>query len=105
VLEVVVTPDMVNARSTTGGEFKFEKVFAEGDFFASGVLVLPKGAQKPSKNSQHYAMVLFVRLVNVQIFVVLLGQVQVQLNQTVFTISQGAQFFVPRGLFLAGMLM
>ena len=32
-----------------------------------------------------------------QIFVVLAGTVQVQVNKTTFTVGQGSHFFVPRG--------
>jgi hypothetical protein len=49
-----------NSRTVGAGEYSFQKVFSEGDFLASGVLELPKGAKKPSKNSHSSAMVLFV---------------------------------------------
>ena len=87
VQRIVVTPDMLNPRTVGAGDYRFQKVFSEGDFLASGVLVLPKGAKKPSKNSHQSAM----------IFVVLSGQVEVQVHKTTFIIAQGSQFFVPRG--------
>ncbi|KAH6571257.1 hypothetical protein BASA60_007265 [Batrachochytrium salamandrivorans] len=84
---IVVTPGMISPRTVGAGDYRFQKVFSEGDFLASGVLALPRGANKPSKNSHESAM----------IFVVLIGQVQVRVHKTTFVISQGSQFFVPRG--------
>jgi Mif2/CENP-C like len=53
-----VTPEMTNPKSVPGGSsYKFQKVFSEGEFIASGVLILPKGAKKPNKNSHQSAMV------------------------------------------------
>jgi mannose-6-phosphate isomerase-like protein (cupin superfamily) len=85
--QIVVTPDMIDPRTVGAGDYRFQKVFSEGEFLASGVLYLPRGSQKPNKNSNASAM----------IFVVMAGQVQVQIHKTVFTVGTGAQFFVPRG--------
>ncbi|KAJ3010953.1 hypothetical protein HKX48_007123 [Thoreauomyces humboldtii] len=84
---IVATPEMLNPKTTGAGDYKFQKVFSEGNFFASGMLVLPKGSQKPNKNSQSSAM----------IFVVLSGEIEVQVHKTLFVVRTGSQFFVPRG--------
>ena len=60
ILGIAVTPDMLEtSRTDGGGEYKFQKVFSEGEFIASGVLELPVGTSKPVKNSHSSAMVLF----------------------------------------------
>ncbi|KAK6092867.1 mitotic fidelity of chromosome transmission- protein [Batrachochytrium dendrobatidis] len=84
---IVVTPGMIVPRTVGAGDYRFQKVFSEGDFLASGVLALPRGAKKPIRGSGDSAM----------IFLLLSGQVQVRVNETSFVISHGSQFFVPRG--------
>lgn len=74
-------------KSIGSGDYRFQKVFSEGDFIASGVLEISKGAEKPNKNSHASAM----------IFVVLVGHIQVTVNKTEFNLSKNGQFFVPRG--------
>ncbi|KAL2916049.1 mitotic fidelity of chromosome transmission-related protein [Polyrhizophydium stewartii] len=85
--QVVVVPQSLRSWTVGEGDYRFQKVFSEGDFLASGILVLPQGAHKPSKSSSDAAM----------IFVVLSGHVDAAINRTWFTVSQGAQFYVPRG--------
>ena len=60
-IEIAVTPDMLDTtRTVASGEYSFQKVFGEGEFIASGILELPSGSSKPSKNSHGSAMVIFV---------------------------------------------
>lgn len=57
-LEIAVTPYCQDVnRSVSTGSYNFQKVFSEGEFIASGVLELPVGSSKPSKNSHGSAMV------------------------------------------------
>ncbi|KNC97677.1 uncharacterized protein SPPG_07141 [Spizellomyces punctatus DAOM BR117] len=84
---IVATPEMLNPRTIGAGDYKFQKVFSEGEFIASGILVMPKGSQKPNKNSNQSAM----------IFYVVSGEVEVQIHKTIFVVKTGSQFFVPRG--------
>ena len=57
-VEIAVTSEMLELGRTVGaGEYSFQKVFNEGEFLATGVLELPRGATKPSKNSHSSAMV------------------------------------------------
>ncbi|KAJ3273732.1 hypothetical protein HDV01_004011 [Terramyces sp. JEL0728] len=87
--EIAVTPNMLETHKSIGsGDYRFQKVFSEGDFIASGVLEISKGAEKPNKNSHASAM----------IFVVLVGHIQVTVNKTAFNLSRNGQFFVPRGI-------
>ncbi|KAJ3310732.1 hypothetical protein HDV04_004688 [Boothiomyces sp. JEL0838] len=86
--KIAVTPNMLETHKSIGsGDYRFQKVFSEGDFIASGVLEISKGAEKPNKNSHASAM----------IFVVLVGHIQVTVNKTEFNLSKNGQFFVPRG--------
>ncbi|KAJ3321263.1 hypothetical protein HDV06_004488 [Boothiomyces sp. JEL0866] len=86
--KIAVTPNMLETHKSIGsGDYRFQKVFSEGDFIASGVLEISKGAEKPNKNSHASAM----------IFVVLVGHIQVTVNKTEFNLSRNGQFFVPRG--------
>ncbi|KAJ3162448.1 hypothetical protein HDU86_004930 [Geranomyces michiganensis] len=84
--QIISTPDMLDLRST-GGSFKFQKVFSEGTFIASGILAFPKGSKKRNSNSKRSAM----------IFMVMSGEVEVQVHRTQFVVSSGSQFLVPRG--------
>ncbi|KAI8820168.1 Mif2/CENP-C like-domain-containing protein [Fimicolochytrium jonesii] len=85
--QIVATPEMLNPRNIGAGDYKFQKVFSEGNYIASGVLVMPKGSHKPNKNSAQSTM----------IFVVLSGKVEVQVNRTTFVVAKEATFMVPRG--------
>lgn len=58
LLEIAVTSESLDTSRTVGaGEYSFQKVFNEGEFLATGVLELPEGSTKPSKNSHSSAMV------------------------------------------------
>ncbi|KAJ3173611.1 hypothetical protein HDU88_002699 [Geranomyces variabilis] len=83
---IISTPGMLDLRPT-GGSYKFQKVFSEGTFIASGVLVFPKGSKKPNSNTKRSAM----------IFMVMSGEVEVQVHKTQFVVSTGTQFLIPRG--------
>ena len=78
---------MLRARAVNNERFRFQKIFSEGDFMSSGVVVLPRGAEKPNKNSRACAMV----------FVVLRGRVRVTVHNASFNLGVGGQFYVPRG--------
>lgn len=86
--KIAMTPEMVDAnRTVSSGDYSFQKVFSEGEFIASGVLELPHGSTKPSKNSHGSAMM----------FVVVSGLIEVKVHKTTFQLEDGGQFFVPRG--------
>ncbi|RUS14235.1 Mif2/CENP-C like-domain-containing protein [Endogone sp. FLAS-F59071] len=84
---IAVSAEMIKTTAVSNQTYMFQKVFSEGDFMSSGVVVLPKGAEKPNKNSRGSAMV----------FHVIIGSVHVTIHKTHFTISTGGQFIVPRG--------
>jgi centromere protein C len=85
--QIVVTPKMMNPRPVNNYDFTFQKLFNEGEFMATGILVLPGKSEKPNKNSRDNAMV----------FVVLSGKLEVHVHSTRFEVQAGDQFMVPRG--------
>ncbi|KAJ3298535.1 hypothetical protein HK104_010590 [Borealophlyctis nickersoniae] len=84
---IIATERSIDPRTMGHGDYRFEKIFSEGNFVAAGVLLLPKGSEKPNKNSLASAM----------IFVILSGQVEVTVHKNTFMIGTGSMFFVPRG--------
>ena len=56
-LEIVVTPNMIRAKPAGSGEYRFQKIFSEGQFIGSGLVILPVNGQKPTKNSHDSALV------------------------------------------------
>ena len=78
---------MLTLKDVDNQAFRFSKTFAEGSFLASGFLVIPKGEQKPNKNSKDAVMM----------FLVMTGRVKVTIHRSTFTVGAGAQFIVPRG--------
>lgn len=54
---IVNTPEMLNPRIVGAGDYRFQKLFSEGEYIAAGVLVIPKGAQKPNKKTDQSTMV------------------------------------------------
>jgi hypothetical protein len=51
---------MLRLKNTSSGDYKFQKVFSEGEFLSSGMLLIPKGREKPNKNTHQSAMVLTI---------------------------------------------
>ncbi|RUP48913.1 Mif2/CENP-C like-domain-containing protein [Jimgerdemannia flammicorona] len=82
-----VIGSMLKPKAVNNQAYMFQKVFSEGEFMSSGIVLLPKGAEKPNKNSRASAMV----------FYVISGSVRVTIHKTTFVISTGGQFIVPRG--------
>ncbi|KAL1918730.1 uncharacterized protein VTP21DRAFT_2752 [Calcarisporiella thermophila] len=82
---IAFTPFQFNPKQFRN--FSFQKVFSEGEFFSSGIVVLPVGAEKPNKNSRESSMV----------FYVISGRIKATVHRTTFELSAGGQFMVPRG--------
>lgn len=59
-------------------------------FFGSGIVELPPGGTKRTKNSRRMQMIFFVHI----------GKVKVEVAGTTFTITRGGVWQVPRGAFL-----
>jgi centromere protein C len=86
---LVISPAMIDFKEVPNHGFKFKKTYSEGQFIASGFLLLPPGSEKPNKNSKDASMV----------FIVLEGICEVMIHQSRFTVSAGTQFCVPRGTY------
>jgi centromere protein C len=68
-------------------EFSFAKLQTL-PFFGTGIVEIPAGGYKRSKNSRRMQMVFFVHT----------GKVDVMVNDTEFTITKGGCWHVPRGM-------
>lgn len=60
-LGLAFTAKMIEPKQSTNSDFAFQKVFSDGEFVASGQVVLPVGGKKPSKSSKDntYVSILF----------------------------------------------
>jgi centromere protein C len=98
---------MYKVRSNKPGEFRYQKIFGEEEFFAAGVLHIPVGIAKEAKNSRDNAYVspsnrdplngFWLNGRRSQSFWVHKGCVQVQLHTYRFLVAEGGMFMVPRG--------
>ncbi|KAL4399690.1 mitotic fidelity of chromosome transmission-related protein [Malassezia pachydermatis] len=86
-MRIACTSDGIRPRPAFNQKFSYEKIFGVGDFMAAGVLVIPRGGEKPTKPSKD----------NNYTFVVLQGAVQVMVHRTRFVIAPGGMFLVPKG--------
>jgi centromere protein C len=78
--------------------FRYQKVFGEDQFIASGVVYIPVGSSKPAKQSKDNSYVgLAMSLRSPQVFFVVCGAVQVTVHKTSFVMAPGGMFMVPRG--------
>ncbi|CAG8464935.1 3196_t:CDS:2 [Ambispora leptoticha] len=84
--QIIFVPSMFEPNDP-GYRYKFQKTFSDGQFFSSGLLVLPEGVEKPAKNAKDSSMV----------FYVIKGKVTVTIHKTTFRIASGGQFLIPRG--------
>lgn len=83
-------------RDISGAEFRFAKTLTL-PFFGSGIVDLPPGGAKRSKNSRKMQMVFFV----------FYGRVTVEMGTptTSFGIGKGGQWQVPRGKYTDHLLL
>lgn len=85
-MRIACTAAGIRPRPAFNQQFLYEKIFGVSDFMAAGVLVIPRGGEKPTKPSKD----------NNYTFVVLEGAVQVMVHRTRFVIAPGGMFLVPR---------
>lgn len=87
-LEIAYAASAIEMRDISGAKFRFAKTLTL-PFFGSGIVDLPKGGSKRSKNSRKMQMVFFV----------FYGRVTVEVGTPVtqFGIGKGGQWQVPRG--------
>ncbi|KAI1497044.1 Mif2/CENP-C like-domain-containing protein [Biscogniauxia marginata] len=84
--ELAIAEPAIQLRDIKDATFKFAKTQTL-PFFGSGIVDLPPGSEKRSKNARKMQMVFFVHT----------GSVQVTVSQTSFKIAKGGMWFVPRG--------
>ncbi|KAI9349050.1 Mif2/CENP-C like-domain-containing protein [Obelidium mucronatum] len=87
---VVLTEEMYNPQVVgQGSTFMFQRTFSVGSFCGSGIMILPKGSEKPKKSSGPTVLIVYV----------ISGKVRVTLHKSSFEVTEGSQFMIPRGNF------
>ncbi|KAJ3026406.1 UNVERIFIED_CONTAM: hypothetical protein HDU68_005704 [Siphonaria sp. JEL0065] len=85
---LVYTEDMYNPQVVgQGSSFMFQRTFSVGTFCGSGMMVLPKGSEKPNKSSGPTVLIVYV----------LSGRLKVTIHKSSFEVGEGSQFMIPRG--------
>ncbi|KAI1095418.1 Mif2/CENP-C like-domain-containing protein [Rostrohypoxylon terebratum] len=84
--ELAVSEAAIQLKDIKDATFRFAKTLTM-PFFGSGIVDMPPGSEKRTKNSRKMHMVFFVHS----------GSVEVTVAQTEFRIGKGGMWFVPRG--------
>ncbi|KAI0381531.1 Mif2/CENP-C like-domain-containing protein [Hypomontagnella monticulosa] len=84
--ELAISEAAVQLKDIKDATFRFAKTLTL-PFFGSGIVDMPPGSEKRTKNSRKMQMVFFVHT----------GSVEVTVAQTEFRIGKGGMWFVPRG--------
>lgn len=86
--ELAVSEAAIQFKDIKDATFRFAKTLTL-PFFGSGLVDMPPGSEKRTKNSRKMQMVFFVHS----------GSVDVRVAETDFRIGKGGMWFVPRGKF------
>ncbi|KAI0850216.1 Mif2/CENP-C like-domain-containing protein [Daldinia vernicosa] len=84
--ELAISEAAIQLKDIKDATFRFAKTLTL-PFFGSGIVDMPPGSEKRTKNSRKMQMVFFVHK----------GNVDVTVAQTEFRIGMGGMWFVPRG--------
>ncbi|KAI5864281.1 Mif2/CENP-C like-domain-containing protein [Durotheca rogersii] len=84
--ELAISEPAIQFKDIKDATFRFAKTLTM-PFFGSGIVDMPPGSEKRTKNSRKMQMVFFVHA----------GSVRVIVAQTEFRIGKGGMWFVPRG--------
>lgn len=103
-LGIAFTSKMIATKTAGKQNFRFQKIFTDGDFMAGGILEIPVNEKKPLKPARDNSYVresfhpisLDSRVG--QILFVVKGAVRALVYRTTFTIAKGGFFLVPRGM-------
>jgi centromere protein C len=87
-VDIAFSANSFVSKAAHGAEFTYAKLHSK-PFFGTGVVDVPAGGYKRSKNSRRMEMVFFVHT----------GKVDVTVGEIEFTISKGGIWHVPRGTF------
>ncbi|KAI1788403.1 Mif2/CENP-C like-domain-containing protein [Ganoderma leucocontextum] len=79
---IAFTAKMVAPKPAAQGSFLFQKIFGEGDYLASGQLVIPPNSTKPTKSTKD----------NTFVFYVIQGAVKFCVHKTSFVLATGGMF-------------
>ena len=85
--ELALAGVKIEPRDVPLASFRYTKTLTMS-FFGSGIVELPPGGFKRSKNSRRMQMIFFVHA----------GKVNVEVAGTAFTITKGGVWQVPRGV-------
>ncbi|KAI0397117.1 hypothetical protein F5Y17DRAFT_416272 [Xylariaceae sp. FL0594] len=85
-VDLAISENAIQLRDIKGATFKFAKTLTM-PFFGSGIVELPPGAEKKTKNSRKMQLAFFVHA----------GNVRATVGKSEFGIAKGGMFFVPRG--------
>lgn len=86
-IELAISQAAIQMKDIKDATFRFAKTLTL-PFFGSGIVDLPPHAEKRTKNARKMQMVFFVHY----------GSVEVTVASTVFRITTGGTWFVPRGM-------
>ena len=86
--KIAVSKSAINPQPLHGSKVRFEKLFQDGEYMASGIMDILVGGVKGVKPTKHSYMS----------FVVLSGKVEVKVHRTAFVMGKGGVFVVPRGI-------
>ncbi|KAI2632365.1 Mif2/CENP-C like-domain-containing protein [Hypoxylon sp. NC1633] len=84
--QIAISEGAIELKDIRGAKFRFAKT-STLPFFGTGVVDMPPGAEKRTKNCRRMQMVFFVHA----------GSVDVTVHKTEFRIGKGSMWFVPRG--------
>ncbi|KAL7624324.1 mitotic fidelity of chromosome transmission- protein [Parahypoxylon ruwenzoriense] len=84
--EIAISEAAIQLKDIKDATFRFAKTLTM-PFFGSGIVDMPPGSEKRTKNSRKMQMVFFVHT----------GSVEVTVADTQFRIGKGGMWFVPRG--------
>ncbi|XXG97740.1 Dynamin-like GTPase that mediates homotypic ER fusion [Hypoxylon texense] len=84
--ELAISEAAIQLKDIKDATFRFAKTLTL-PFFGSGIVDMPPGSEKRTKNSRKMQMVFFVHA----------GSVEVTVASTEFRIAKGGMWFVPRG--------
>ncbi|KAI1841965.1 hypothetical protein JX266_011825 [Neoarthrinium moseri] len=84
--ELAISESAIQMKDIKDATFRFAKTMTT-PFFGSGIVDLPPHSEKRTKNARKMQMVFFVHY----------GNVEVTVASTVFRITKGGMWFVPRG--------
>jgi len=84
---IAVSKSAIDPQPLHGSSVRFQKLFQDGEYMASGIMDISVGGHKGIKPTKHSYMS----------FVVLSGKVEVKVHRTSFIMCKGDVFVVPRG--------